>query len=331
MSPLQFLAVGDVTTDTFIRLTDAKVACDEKGEACTITLPWSAKIPYEFAVDVSAVGNAPNAAISAARLGLKTGLLSVTGTDALGDQNVTTLKENAVDTELVIRSAVVPSNHDYVLWYGPDRTIIRKYSTLPYRIPVETEPPPYVYLSSLGDETGALHAELLAWLSKYPSTRLVFQPGRELALPKEKSAPLYAAAYLCILNKEEAEGVLGLPPDQDIKTLLAGMQRFGPSIAVVTNGPDGAYAFDGTRMLKVPMYLDPRPAYERTGAGDAFASTVAAALALGKSLDEALLWAPINAMAKVQKIGGHEGLLRRDALEKYLVDAPPEYKLETLT
>jgi ribokinase len=330
MKPIEFLAVGDITTDTFIKLTDATIACDDNGEACTITLPWNAKIPYESATDVYAVGNAPNAVISAARLGLSTALLTVTGTDAGGDQNVATLKENGVDTSLVIRDPAHPSNHDYVLWYGPDRTIIRRYSTLPYRIPSDEAPPPYVYLSSLGDETGTLHGEVLAWLKNYPGTKFVFQPGRELALPKEKSAPLYAAAHACICNKEEAEGLLGLPPDQEIKPLLAGMRTMGPSIVVITNGPDGAYAYDGVRALKVPMYPDPRPAVERTGAGDAFASTFAAALALGKPVDEALLWAPINAMAEVQKIGGHEGLLKREELERYLEEAPPDYKLSTL-
>ncbi len=327
---LDFLAVGDITTDTFIRLTEAKIACDEKGEACTITLPWAAKISYEFGVDVPAVGNAPNAAIAVARLGLKTALLSVTGTDAWGDRNIATLKENGVDTSLIIRTADLPSNHDYVLWYGPDRTIIRKYSTFPYRIPTDTKPPAYVYLSSLGDESGVLHGTLLEWLKPYRDTKLIFQPGRELALPQERSAPLYAAAYACICNKEEAELILGLSPDQDMKTLIEGVRALGPAIAVITNGPDGAYAGDGARFLKVPMYPDPRPPYERTGAGDAIGSKFGAAGALGKPIEEALLWAPVNAMAKVQKIGGHEGLLTRAELEAFLAQAPAEYTITKL-
>jgi sugar/nucleoside kinase (ribokinase family) len=115
-----------------------------------------------------------------------------------------------------------------------------------------------------------------------------------------------------------------------MKTLLEKFSAFGPKIVAITDGRRGAYAYDGSRMLRVPMYPDSRPPYERTGAGDAFASTITSALALGKPLEEALLWGPINAMAKVQKIGGHEGLLTRPELEKYLAEAPPEYKLETL-
>ena len=36
----------------------------------------------------------------------------------------------------------------------------------------------------------------------------------------------------------------------------------------------------------MPIYPDPRPPLERTGAGDAFSSTFAIALAQGKSIEE---------------------------------------------
>ena len=78
------------------------------------------------------------------------------------------------------------------------------------------------------------------------------------------------------------------------------------------------------------MYPDSRAPFERTGAGDAFASTVAAALALGKPFQEALLWAPINAMSVVQEVGAQKGLLRREKLEEYLKAAPADYKLTSL-
>jgi sugar/nucleoside kinase (ribokinase family) len=94
------------------------------------------------------------------------------------------------------------------------------------------------------------------------------------------------------------------------------MHALGPKIVLITDGPDGAYASDGSQMLKVPMYPDPK-AYDRTGAGDATTSTFVVALALGKSLADALLWGPINSMSVVQEIGAQKGLLTRVAIEKY--------------
>jgi sugar/nucleoside kinase (ribokinase family) len=75
----------------------------------------------------------------------------------------------------------------------------------------------------------------------------------------------------------------------------------------------------------MPTYPDPKPPYERTGAGDAFASTVTAALALGKPLSEALQWGPINSMSVVQQVGAQKGLLTREKLEEYLRNAPKDY------
>jgi ribokinase len=78
------------------------------------------------------------------------------------------------------------------------------------------------------------------------------------------------------------------------------------------------------------MYPDNREPKERTGAGDAFASSVTAALALGKPFREALLWGPINSMAVVQEIGAQKGLLTRKELEGFLAQAPAEYKVQDL-
>lgn len=330
MDTTQFLAVGDVTTDTFIRLKDAEVHCDLNNESCTISMSWGDKIPYEFATDIRAVGNAANAAVTAARFGLTTGLLSATGTDTSGEANIAALKENGINTDLVSHHESMPSNHDFVLWYGTERTILIKHSPFPYHIPVERTPPPFVYLSSLGDESGKSHATLLTWLSSNPDTKFIFQPGHELSMPKDLTQPLYQAAYLCICNKEEAEGILGLSAGTEITELLTKLRAFGPKIAIITDGPNGAFADDGSHQYSVPLYPDPKPPYDRTGAGDAFASAVSAALALGKPLDEALLWGPINSMAVVQKIGAQEGILHRDELEKLLSEAPADYKLTVL-
>jgi sugar/nucleoside kinase (ribokinase family) len=78
------------------------------------------------------------------------------------------------------------------------------------------------------------------------------------------------------------------------------------------------------------MYPDTRPPFERTGAGDAFASSVTAALAMGRPLEEALLWGPINSMSVVQEVGAQKGLLSREKLEEFLKNAPVEYRLQNL-
>lgn len=144
-----------------------------------------------------------------------------------------------------------------------------------------------------------------------------------------KLAPLYAATELVACNKEEAERILDLG-ETDIKELLSDMRGLGPKIVLITDGPKGSYVYDGKEMLRVPMYPDTKPPVDRTGAGDASTSTFVVALALGKSIREALLWGPINSMSVVQEIGAQKGLLVRTTLEKYLAAAPENYRVEPL-
>ena len=113
-------------------------------------------------------------------------------------------------------------------------------------------------------------------------------------------------AHLFICNKQEARRILSAQ-ETDIQTLLRMMRERGPHIAVITDGPNGAYALDGEKMYFVPQYPDIAPPKERTGAGDAFSSTLAAFLAMGYDLKDALLRAPINSMSVVQQIGAQKG------------------------
>jgi ribokinase len=75
----------------------------------------------------------------------------------------------------------------------------------------------------------------------------------------------------------------------------------------------------------MPLYPDPAPPVDRTGAGDSFASTFVAALIKGNSIEGALQWAPINSMSVVQKVGAQAGLLTEKQLEEFLRHAPEGY------
>ena len=327
---MDFIAIGDTTVDEFIRLKDAHVTCDVNHQDCTISMKWGDKIPYDFSVLVPGVGNAANAAVAAKRLGLSAGFVSNVGNDRYGEDILAMFKQEGVDTNYIQVNDGIPTNHHYVLWYGAERTILIRHEKYPYALPEGFVPPKWIYLSSTGEDAEAFHIELAAWLSAHPETKLAFQPGTfQIQMGKSKLAGLYSATEVIACNKEEAERILEVG-ETDIKTLLTSMRALGPKTVLITDGPNGAYAYDGTEMLTVPMYPDPKPPYDRTGAGDAMTSTVVAALALGKSLHEALAWGPINSMAVVQEIGAQKGLLSREALEKFLADAPAEYAVTPL-
>ena len=330
MPPFDFFAIGDIVTEPFIRLKDAEVRTKPDGDQ-ELCMRWGDKIPYDYFILMPAVGNAANAAVSAARLGLNSALHAYVGDDQYGAQCLEVLKEQKVSTDHMITEAGKKTNYHYVLWFESDRTILVKHEEFSYTMPELPQTPKWIYLSSLSEHSLAYHQVLVEFLQKHPEAKLTFQPGTfQMAMGVEALKGLYKRTELLVVNKEEAERILKLPAPQELTTLLTGMRALGPKIVVITDGTAGAYSYDGTTMLNVPMYPDQKPPYERTGAGDAFASSVSVALALGKPLEEALLWGPINSMSVVQEVGAQKGLLTRDALETFLANAPAEYKVSGL-
>lgn len=328
MNELDFLAIGDTVVDDFIRLKDATVHCDIDTEACTITMRWGDKIPFESSTILPGVGNSANAAISAVRLGLRSALMATIGDDRDGEMIMEYFSQEGLDTTYLAHAPGKSTNHHYVLWYESERTILVKPEPYVYTFPTEMPKVKTVYLSSLGEAGEAYYRDMAAWLTANPDIFLTFQPGTfQMKMGAEALAPIYARADLLVVNKEEAERILGLLVPEAVDVLLQKLAALGPKTVIVTDGRKGATAYDGTRMLSVPMYPDTRPPFERTGAGDAFSSTVTAALTLGKPLDEALLWGPVNSMSVVQEIGAQKGLLSREALEQLLADAPDEYRI----
>lgn len=341
MKQLDFLAIGDITTDAFIRLKDASVHCDINREKCELCMPFAEKIPFEFTEVVRAVGNGPNAAVSAARLGLHSAIMTDIGNDQNGQECVTEIKKNNVSSRFVTKHKNKKTNYHYVLWFEDERTILVKHEDFPYKFLPPRKNPRWVYVTSLGGNSLPYQLEIATWLEKNSDIKLAFQPGTfQMNVGHEKLAAFYNRADVFFCNVEEAKRILkngaadrnktagsmsASRTNDEIKELLKNMRALGPKVVLITDGKKGAYACDGADFWFMPPYPDPKPPYERTGAGDAFSSTFIAALALGKSVPESLMWAPINSMSVVQNIGAQKGLLTREKLEEYLRNAPQDY------
>ena len=315
-SAIEFLAIGDIVTDAFIRLKDADVYDRHKVDHTErqLCVPFGDKVPYESVTVVRAVGNSANAAIAASRLGLASALLAVVGEDEEGKKNMDVLKENKVITAYMAEDKNLPTNYHYVLWYGSERTILVKHSPFPRTIPQDMPAPKWVYLTSLGEDTEAFHSVIASWLKQNPDTKLAFQPGTfQIKMGKEKLKEIYELTEIFFCNKEEAEKILGVQ-NEDILALSKGLQALGPRTVVISDGPNGAYLYEKGELWQIPIFPDIAPPLDRTGAGDAFSSTFVAALALGKTPLEAFAWGPVNSMSVVQEIGAQKGLLFRPKL-----------------
>jgi sugar/nucleoside kinase (ribokinase family) len=328
MREFDVISVGDITTDAIVRLFDNDARVYENAEGKWLAIPFGTKLPFEEAYIMEAVGNASNAAVSFARLGLTTGFVTNVGGDKHGIDMINALHDNNVDTRFVRVNPNNASNYHYALWYKDERTMLIKHESYEYHWPElrPEEVPGWLYFSSVSKHAMKFHDEIADWIEKHPGSKLAFQPGTyQLEAGPERLKRIYQATEVLILNREEAALVSGAPHD-DVHGLLDRLHDLGPGTVVITDGPDGAYASDRSTHWTVPIYPNPRPPFERTGAGDAFASTFVTALVKGKTVEDALRWAPINAMHVVQYVGAQEGLLSSTALERLLHDAPESYR-----
>lgn len=324
-----FIAIGETTIDAFIKLENASVNCDVDKENCKLCLPFAAKVPYEFVLEIPAVGNAGNASVSASRLGLKSALVANVGKDSNGEKCLRALEIDGVSTEYIGIYENEKTNYHYVLWYENDRTILQKHSKFKYQLPNIGEPS-WVYLTSLGENSLDFHTDIVNYLKKYSNIKLAFQPGIfQINFGKDILKDVYSRTKIFFCNVAEAEEILGLNTLGTVE-MLKRVHALGPEIVVITDGPRGAYAFNGKQILYQSPYPDPKPPFERTGAGDAFSSTTVAALALGKDLSTALSWGAVNAMSVVQQVGAQKGLLTLPQIEKYLKDVPADFKAKKL-
>lgn len=322
-----FVAIGDTAIDAFIELSekDARVTKDDRTGRKKLEMNFGEKLPYMDVTVVNGVGNSPNAAVAAHRLGIRSALVANIGKDRNGKDCLDAWRKEGVDTDLIRIHENKKTNYHYVLRYGAERTILINHEEYPYTLPDFKIPPRFIYFSSIGENGVGFHHEIAQYVQKYPETKLVFQPGTfQIRLGKDELKDLYAVTHIFFCNKEEAQMILDTE-EQSIPVLLRMIKQLGPEIPVITDGPNGAYALDGDQAWFMPMYPDPKEPVDRTGAGDSFSSTFTSAIALGLDVKTALAWGPINSMSVVQHIGAQKGLLTRTQLEEYLKNAPAEY------
>lgn len=327
---IDILAVGDISTDVFIKIKEAEAKCDITGEHCKLCLSYGGKIPYESAEVCNATGNSSNVAICASRLGLKTALMTNIGDDQNGIDCLNKLTKENIDTTFVKKESGKPTNYHYVIWYEKEHTILTKHEKYQYEWTKTKESedyhsPAWIYLSSLGGDSLHFYDEIVNYLKKHIKVKLAFSPGTfQIKLGTEALKDIYQKTEVFICNYEEAQIILK-NESEDIPTLLKEIRKLGPKIVVITNGIKGAYSYNGNDVLFIKAFLE-HPAVESTGAGDSFSGAFITALYLGKKIEDALVWSMANSMSVVSFVGPHKGLLTRKQIEEYVKNIKNDYK-----
>lgn len=314
---LDLVTVGDASLDAFIFPSETETVCTIDKKECLVCFNYGDKIPVT-SLAFSIGGNAANNAVGAKRLGLSVALVTTLGDDITGKQIHEVLQNEGINLNYTNVTQGGASNYSSILNYAGERTIFSYHSPKNYHFPENLPVSKWVYLTSVGDGYETFYADALGWLSQHSDTKLAFNPGsKQLRGDMNILKGVLKKTHLLYVNREEAQKIaeFGDSAGKE-KELLHAVSLLGPQIVVITDGPNGAFVFNGQSYFYAPVY--PQEAISRTGAGDAFGSGCLSGLIKGKTLEEALLWGAINSASVISKVGAQTGLLHAEEMQQWL-------------
>ncbi len=317
--------MGESLRDVFYMIDEATVSCSINKDSCLLCLAYAEKIPVKQVIKVPAAGNSANAAVAAKRLGLKSALVSWIGQDIEGQLLKKELKKQGVDVTYLCDGTGQDTSEATIMSYKGEKTQLVSFKKRKYLVR-DWPKARCLYYSAMGENYGAVDSAIFKYLKKFPDTAFVFQPGTTYVRNGlERMKRLVAACDVLVLNKTEAIQILKQDTNE-IRVLLETLHGLGAGFVIITDGKNGADAYNGLAHWHMPVFPD--TALESTGAGDAFASGVACALIYGHEIPTALRWGTANSWSVIQHIGPQEGLLTQKGLntilEKFKRIAPQE-------
>jgi ribokinase len=293
-------------------------------------------------------GGAVNAAVAMSRLGFDVAALVKLGRDQRAETVLSHLMQEGVSTRWALRdgraptgASVLVSSHDRnaaIFTFRGANTLLSEADLHADAFGVDV-----VYVSSLSNEAADAFPAIVARAKAHDALVAVNPRVRQLSSRGAAFQEALAGIDILALNRSEAdvlvpglvarfgEGGRALPlapgetPPRLVARGLAGgghemtlaaffdaLRQLGPRYVVITDGRHGAFL--GT---EDSIYHCPAPETKvvgTAGAGDAFNATFTAEIALGRTPEDALRAAAINAASVVQHADTQTGLLSHEAL-----------------
>ncbi|MCH7641466.1 carbohydrate kinase family protein [Patescibacteria group bacterium] len=316
MNELDLLSIGDASLDVFLTPTESETFCEVDTHKSLLCFTYGDKIPVKD-LSMSTGGNAANNALGTRRLGVNSAVVLTLGDDDMGSSIVASLESEGVNTEFIAKQPETSSNYSTIISVSGERTIFTFKVPRDYVFPQNLPKVKWVYLTSLGERFSFFYTKFIKWAKQNPQAKIAYNPGsRQLRAGVSAFKDILSTSYIIYVNRKEAEKITGLKHSHGKeKELLNALSKLGPKTPIITDGPEGAFAYDGNNYYRVGIL--PVDAYERTGAGDAFGSGCLAALIKGKSLKEALLWGTVNSASVIGYSGAQRGLLKENEMEEW--------------
>lgn len=257
-------------------------------------------------------GGATNTAVTFARQGLKTAIISKIGTDPLGQEVKKEMKERGISTTLFVHDAKQRTGFTTFFFdsSGERTAFVYRGASLSLtasQIPWSKVHAKWFYISSLAGNIELL--KKVVQFAKRKKIKVALNPG---GMELKKSASIKNILRdidVLLLNRSEGARLLKVPFRSE-KKIVKGLDSICNGIAVVTEGEKGSWVCDGKTVRKINIKAV--KAVDTTGAGDAYGSGfVAGMVKRPGDFDYALRLATINSASVVQQVGAKNGLLTR--------------------
>jgi ribokinase len=261
-------------------------------------------------------GKSANQAVAASRAGASVVMLGAVGDDDLGRRALDGLSAEGVDVSLCPR---LPGEHTglaLIVVDGSGENQIAVAQGANARLDgamvqgqLERLAPPPGAVCLLGFEVGDAAVLAAAQWAVARGLRIVLNPAPARPIPEE----ILAAGPILTPNETEAAMLAGVADPEAAAGVLS---RWTGAPVVVSLGADGALLWRPEGVVRLPATrVTP---VDTTGAGDALNGILAAELARGASLEEALRWAMVGAALKTTQPGAQAGLPTRAVIAAHL-------------
>lgn len=279
----------------------------------TLPAPGETLLGGEF--KMGGGGKGANQAVAAKRLGGDVQFICKVGRDIFGENAIASYKAEGLDTSLILRSEK-PSGVALILVDKQAENCISVAGGANEDFSVED----IRSLKSVIEKAGILILQHeipipsiveAAKIAHAAGAYVILNPAPARALPEE----IYACIDLLTPNQTETATMTGLSVsnEEEAAAAAAELRRKGVGNILMTMGGKGSMCFTAEESFFTPALRV--KAIDTTAAGDTFCGALAVALAEGKSLKEAAVFATKASSLTVQRRGAQDSLPYRREID----------------
>jgi sugar/nucleoside kinase (ribokinase family) len=299
------ISIGSSLLDIFVKSNDLEA--DRDGDRQILTYGDKLELS-DFHIFTG--GGASNTAVSFARLGLHTSVISETGRDEFSSLITADFQKEGVETNLLVQEKRERTGGSVILVAKDSARVAMVHrgaaSMLdPFDLPAFwLSKSRWLHLSSLGGRKETLE-KIFKVLNSNQETKMSWNPGKkelQLLLDEDFAIDQIPCEVLFVNDEEWA---MVEPLHEEI------LLNF-PQVVITKGKKGGEVHLFGRKKFE---FLGEAPALvDSTGAGDAFAAAYVSALLYGHDVPTAISWGVKNAGNVVAYFGAKLGLLRKSQI-----------------